>query len=156
MESTTHDTAGVVTYPPLIYVAGLAAGRLLQALAPLKFLPRAWTKPLSGLLTGVALLLAGWAGLSLLRANTAIDPHRPTTAIVTTGPYKYTRNPIYLSFTLGYTGLAARANSLWTMLLLPVVLLVLRRGVIEREERYLARKFGDEYLRYTGHVRRWL
>lgn len=90
------------------------------------------------------------------RAGTNVDPREPTTAIVTGGPYRFTRNPLYVSMTLMYTGISALANALWPMLLLPGVLAVMNKGVIEREERYLERKFGDEYLRYKAGVRRWV
>jgi len=76
--------------------------------------------------------------------------------MVTEGPFHYSRNPAYLSMTMIYTGIASLANALWALLLLPVALLVMQRGVIEREERYLERKFGEEYLRYKAQVRRWV
>jgi protein-S-isoprenylcysteine O-methyltransferase Ste14 len=76
--------------------------------------------------------------------------------MVTQGPFQYTRNPAYLSMTMIYTGISSLANALWAILLLPVALQVIQRGVIEREERYLERKFGEEYLRYKARVRRWI
>jgi protein-S-isoprenylcysteine O-methyltransferase Ste14 len=85
-----------------------------------------------------------------------VDPREPTTAVVTDGPYRFTRNPLYLSMTLIYVGITALANALAPVLLLPVVLQVMSRGVIEREEHYLERKFGAEYLSYKARVRRWL
>jgi protein-S-isoprenylcysteine O-methyltransferase Ste14 len=90
------------------------------------------------------------------RAGTNVDPREPTTAIVTGGPYRFTRNPLYLSMTLVYAGITALANALPAALLLPAVLAFMRRGVIEREERYLERKFGDEYMDYKARVRRWI
>ena len=72
------------------------------------------------------------------------------------GPYWFTRNPLYLAATLIYAGIAVRFNALWAALLLPLVLGVVQRGVIEREERYLERKFGEEYIRYKAQVRRWI
>jgi protein-S-isoprenylcysteine O-methyltransferase Ste14 len=72
------------------------------------------------------------------------------------GPFRHTRNPGYLSLTMIYAGLASLANALWAILLLPAALLVIQRGVIEREERYLERRFGEEYLRYKARVRRWI
>ena len=76
--------------------------------------------------------------------------------MVTQGPFRYTRNPAYLSMTIIYTGISSLVNALWAILLLPVALLVIQRGVIEREERYLERKFGEEYIRYKAQVRRWI
>jgi protein-S-isoprenylcysteine O-methyltransferase Ste14 len=90
------------------------------------------------------------------KAQTHINPREPTTAIVTTGPYQFTRNPIYVSLTLLYAGIALLANAIWALALLPAILYVMNRGVIEREERYLERKFGSLYLNYKALTRRWL
>ena len=78
------------------------------------------------------------------------------TALVINGPFQFTRNPLYLSLTLVYSGIALLVNAFWALLMLPFVLLVMRQGVIDREECYLERKFGEEYLRYKARVRRWL
>ena len=85
-----------------------------------------------------------------------MDPREPVSRLVTTGPFQYTRNPAYLAMTMIYTGLASLANALSCMLFLPAVLLVMQRGVIEREENYLEDGFGEEYLRYKARVRRWI
>jgi protein-S-isoprenylcysteine O-methyltransferase Ste14 len=151
-----HDTAGVVAPPPLIYVAGLALGFGLEALLPGASLP--------GLVRwglGAVLLLAGLALLAsfntaFTRKGTAVEPWKPTTAIVTTGPYRVTRNPAYLGMALVYVGIALLAEALWVLLPLPIVLAVIDRAVIAREERYLERKFGREYLDYKATVRRWI
>jgi protein-S-isoprenylcysteine O-methyltransferase Ste14 len=90
------------------------------------------------------------------RAGTNVDPYEPATAVVTEGPYRFTRNPMYVGFTLMYVGISALANALLPILLLPAVQQLMRRGVIEREERYLERKFGDEYRRYKESVGRWI
>jgi len=83
-------------------------------------------------------------------------PGRPTSSLVTDGPFRYTRNPRYLAATISYASIASLTNALWVILLLPVMLLMVQRTVIEREERYLERKFGEEYLRYKARVRRWI
>ncbi len=151
-----QDNPGVVAPPPLIYAGTLAAGLISNALFRVPFLPRG-----VGRLIGLPLVLGGLAvGLlgvrEMKRAGTNVDPREPTTAIVTGGPYRFTRNPLYLSMTLMYGGITAIANALPAAILLPVALAVMRRGVIEREERYLEGKFGDEYLDYKAQVRRWL
>ena len=89
-------------------------------------------------------------------ANTNVDPTQPTTTIVTSGPFRFTRNPIYTSLTLLYIGIALIVNSLLTILLLPIILVLMNVGVIAREERYLERKFGTQYLAYKQRVHRWL
>ena len=90
------------------------------------------------------------------RAGTNIRPDLPTTALVTEGPFRFTRNPLYLGLTLMYAGIALLIPGTWPLLLLVPVLLVMRWGVIAREERYLERKFGEPYRAYLGRVRRWL
>lgn len=156
-ERGVPDNPGVIAPPPLIYASALVAGFFLNgrfANHPDRvfFLPRV----LGWLLIGSGVVIGGLGFREMRRAGTNVDPREPTTAIVTGGPYRFTRNPLYLSITLIYCGIAARARALPAFLLLPAVLLVMQRGVIEREERYLERKFGDEYLRYKARVRRWL
>jgi len=152
----TPDNPGVIAPPPLIYAGALATGLLANRLYPIAFLPRGLSRVLGWPLI-VGGPVVGSLGLrEMKRADTNVDPREPTTAIVTGGPYRFTRNPLYLSMTLIYAGITALANALPAALLLPVVLHIMRRGVIEREERYLERKFGDEYLDYKARVRRWI
>jgi protein-S-isoprenylcysteine O-methyltransferase Ste14 len=156
MNDEAPDNPGVIAPPPLIYAGGLAAGLLANRPYPVYFLPRGLSRGLGWLLivAGVGIGVLGFR--EMRRAGTNVDPREPTTAVVTEGPYRFTRNPLYLGMTLIYCGIAARANTFPAVLLLPLVLFVMRRGVIEREERYLERKFGDEYLRYKVRVRRWI
>jgi protein-S-isoprenylcysteine O-methyltransferase Ste14 len=151
-----RDTAGVVAPPPLIFLAGLAVGFGLEALLPGGSLPDVvrWVVGGIALVTGVALQTTFIAAFS--RKGTAVEPWKPTTAIVTTGPYRLTRNPAYLGMALIYTGIALLADAPWALVPLPAVLAVIDRGVITREERYLERKFGAEYTEYTARVRRWV
>jgi protein-S-isoprenylcysteine O-methyltransferase Ste14 len=90
------------------------------------------------------------------RAGTSAKPWRPATALVLTGPYRFTRNPMYLGFTLLYLGITLWVNSVWPLLILPVVVVVMDRGVIAREEAYLEARFGEEHRRYKARVRRWV
>lgn len=156
MSDTHNDTAGVVAPPPLIFVSGLALGWLLDRLRSRPPTGRGWRNLLSGALVGGGGALSAWAFTTMRRAHTSPEPWHPTSAIVAHGPFRYTRNPIYLGFTLIYLGLSAWRNSLATLLVLPGVLVVMQRGVIDREERYLERKFGHAYTEYKGRVRRWL
>lgn len=150
------DNPGVIAPPPLIYAGALAAGLLANRLRPIPFLPSAVGRILGpALIVGGALVgILGFRTMS--RAGTNVDPYKPSTAIVEEGPYRYTRNPLYVGMTLIHIGVSALANALPPILLLPIALAVVRRGVIEREERYLERKFGDEYLSYKTRVRRWI
>lgn len=156
MNDQTHDIAGVLAPPPLIYASGIALGLLLNRLWPLPWLPPTVNRPLGAALAVLGSVPAAWAFVEMTRARTNVDPHKPTTAIVASGPYRWTRNPIYLSFAAITAGVAVWANALWVLLALPAVLMIMVRGVIEREERYLERKFGDEYREYKSRVRRWL
>ena len=150
------DNPGVVAPPPLIYAGALASGLLANNLYPSPFLPHGISRALGwpSIVAGLAIGLLGFREMK--RAHTNVDPYKPTTAIVAEGPYRYTRNPLYVGMTLMYAGVSACANALPAALFLPAVLAVMQSGVIEREERYLERKFGDEYLGYKTRVRRWI
>ena len=152
----TPDNPGVVAPPPLIYAGALAIGLLANRLFPIPFLPRGLSRVLGWLLIVGGFAIGTLGFREMKRAGTNVDPREPTTAIVTGGPYRFTRNPLYLSMTLIYSGITALFNALPAALLLLVVLRIMRRGVIEREERYLEGKFGDEYLNYKAQVRRWM
>jgi protein-S-isoprenylcysteine O-methyltransferase Ste14 len=151
------DNPGVIAPPPLIYAGALAAGLLVNRRLRLPFLlPRRLSRTL-GLLLFIGGFLIGLLGfLEMRRVETNVNPRRPATTVVTEGPYRFTRNPMYVGFTLQYLGISAFASALVPVLLLPVVFAVMRRGVIDREERYMEGKFGDEYLRYKERVRRWI
>ena len=150
------DPAGVVAPPSLIYGGALAAGLLSKPLFPAGFLPRGISRVFGLPLVGGGVLLFLSSLRTMRRAGTEVRPGRPATSLVVEGPYRFTRNPIYLGLTLLYAGITALANSLPSALLLPLILVVMRRGVIDREERYLERTFGEEYLQYKTRVRRWL
>lgn len=156
MDDEKPDNPGVITPPPLIYLAALAAGLLVNSIYPVRSLPRGVSR-VTGLPLVLGGLLIGLLGVrEMRRAQTNVDPYKPTTAIVERGPYRFTRNPLYVGMTLMYGGFSVLANALPPILLLPAVFAVMRRGVIEREERYLEHKFGDDYLQYKGRVRRWI
>ncbi|MDP6824032.1 MAG: isoprenylcysteine carboxylmethyltransferase family protein [Dehalococcoidia bacterium] len=105
---------------------------------------------------GVGLVLAAWATITLLRRGEHPDPARPTTTLVMDGPYGYTRNPIYLSFTAVGLGIGLLLNSYWVAGSVPIAVLALRFLVITREERYLETVIGQPYAAYRESVRRWL
>jgi protein-S-isoprenylcysteine O-methyltransferase Ste14 len=115
--------------------------------------PRIWVG--SGVFA-VALALAIWAIVTVLNAGSRVETNKPTTTIVTSGPFRFTRNPIYLGMLLGQVGLAIGFNNLWMLAMLVPFYLVLRYGVIAREEPYLEHKFPLDYLSYKSRVRRWL
>ena len=139
-----RDNAGVVAPPPLIYLGPLVLGLLLNRKFPAPFLSCRMARVLGLSLLGGGALLGSWFFRAMRRAGTPIDAKEPVSRLVVEGPFRYSRNPGYLSLAMIYTGLASLANALWAILLLPAALLVIQRGVVEREERYLERKFGEE------------
>jgi protein-S-isoprenylcysteine O-methyltransferase Ste14 len=153
--SDHHDIAGVIAPPPLIYLGGLLLGLLAHALIPARLLQR--DMPLiGGLLAGLGSVIGLNAIMVMHRHNTSPMTEAPSTALVTGGIFRYSRNPIYLAFILIYIGLTLVFNTIWPLLILPGVLVVMIKGVIEREERYLERKFGAAYRHYKAQTRRWL
>lgn len=104
----------------------------------------------------VGVVLAAWGIATFRRARTATIPHHAASQLVTNGPYRFTRNPMYVGLTIAYIGGAAVIDSGWPLILLPVVIIVLVRSVVSREEQYLSDAFGDQYAAYRTRVRRWL
>jgi protein-S-isoprenylcysteine O-methyltransferase Ste14 len=153
----TADTANVIVRPPLAWALAVLAGLALDWLMPLPFIaavvPAAW---LGAMVFALALALFAWAIITMTRAGSNVPTNLPSTTIVDTGPYRFTRNPIYVGMMLGLIGLAIAFNSLWLLLTLVPFVLVIRYGVVAREEADLERKFGDMYRRYRSRVRRWL
>lgn len=141
--------------PPFIYLASIALGVVLQLAVPAPFFPRAFNVAVGAVLVVLAIALFVSAVGKFRAAGTAVPANKPTTAIVRSGPYRFTRNPIYLAFSLLQLGIAIWANNLWLLGTL-VAAVALIHVVIGREERYLERKFGADYLAYKASVRRWL
>ncbi len=162
MPDDEPDAMGLgVPPPPVVFLGPLVLGLLLNRKLPAPFLPRGLTRILGLPLLSGGVLLGGWFYRTMRRARTPIIgepfvPGRPTSSLVTDGPFRHTRNPGYLGGAMIYAGIASLTNALWAILLLPVMLLMMQHTVIEREERYLERKFGEEYLRYKARVRRWI
>jgi len=151
------DNANAVVRPPLVLLLAFLLGLLADWLYPLKFVPAAVPNVLLGtfiFVDGLALFV--WAIVTMRRAGTRVETVQPTTAIVAAGPYRFSRNPIYLAMMAGLAGLAIGFNNGWMLVALAAFYLVMRHGVVAREEAYLARKFGDVYLGYKSQVRRWL
>ncbi len=155
MATDEHDSAGIKLPPPLYFASGLGLGLLLSHWFATPFGSGMWADLLGSALVAVSLLLGLSAAYALWRAGTTVRPDRPSSALVEAGPYRFTRNPLYVALTLLYLGVALLAQSLWALLLLPVVLLIIQRNVIVREENYLERRFGADYDRYRAQVRRW-
>jgi protein-S-isoprenylcysteine O-methyltransferase Ste14 len=154
------DTAGVVAPPPLLFAGFLALGLGLDWVLPGRLWPVdpgwPWRWLVAALPIGAAVLLVLAAERSFRAVGTDVRPWRPSTALARSGPYRFTRNPMYLGLVLLLAGVAVGSNGPWLLLQVPLLVLVLQQGVIVREEAYLERKFGEDYRRYRQQVRRWL
>lgn len=158
MDDAPMKSPGVRFPPPLIYVTALVIGWILERRVralPLRGDPDL-VSTLGLLLVALGLALTAWGLLTFRAARTAIIPMRGASRLVDHGPYRFTRNPMYTGFTLMYLGAAAIMYSAWPLLALPIVVALLVRLVIEREERYLQDAFGSDYADYRARVRRWL
>ncbi len=155
MSEPDHHS-GAVALPPLFFIVAFAAGLALENIWPLPVLPPEVRMVLASLfaLLGIALAIATVA--RFIRHRTSLHVHRPTTALITDGPFRISRNPAYLALTLLYAAGAVALDSLWIMLALLPALAGLHWGVIVREERYLEGLFGEVYREYRARVRRWL
>jgi len=142
--------------PPLVYLISLVSGAAIQLALPLSFLPGALAMPLGAPLVAVAIALFSYSVAKFRAAGTPVPARKPTTLIVRTGPYRFSRNPIYLAFSLFQLGIAIWLNSVWLLVTLVVAVALMHYVVIRREEQYLERKFGAHYLEYKASVRRWL
>lgn len=154
--SPASEAAGVIAPPPLVYLTALGAGFALQATCPAASLPGgvSWVAGAGLLVTGS--LLARSFVQAFGRAETPVSPYRTSTALVTDGPYRLSRNPGYLGMALVFAGIAVLANAPWALVPLPAAIAIIDRGVIAREERYLERTFGSTYEQYKRRVRRWI
>ncbi len=155
-ETPERDAPGVIAKPPFIYLGFLATGLVLDWLWPYPQLPETLRYIFGGALIGLGLALALASIRCFKAAGTHFDTQKPSTAILTTGPYQISRNPIYIGLAAIYAGLGIALDAPWVWVLLIPTLAVVHYGVILREERYLERKFGQEYLDYKSRVRRWL
>lgn len=161
MKEEKGSGPGVRFPPPFIFVGGILAGWLLGSrvynlpLIPGSVPPIVF-RSLGYLLVLIGFGVAAWGMMTFARAHTAIIPNRPASSLVESGPYRFTRNPMYTGMTIAYVGVAVHLNSGWTVLLLPLVLFLLHRFVIRREEKYLSAAFGDTYDAYRARVKRWV
>lgn len=153
------SNAGVRFPPPFLFVIGFLAGWVLDRYwhaLPLSRFTGSALKPFGFAALTLGVVLAGWGMMTFRRAKTAINPHHSASQLVTHGPYRFTRNPMYTGLTIAYLGGSALLDSTWPVIVLPVVILILVETVISREEMYLTDAFGAEYTGYAASVRRWL
>jgi len=154
--NNSSDSAGVRVPPPLIYLTGLLVGIFGGRYLP-GSLPRGpWSIAAGFLIFALGFVVALSAIARFHNAGNDPNPNQPVNDLVVDGPFRLTRNPMYVGLALVYVAIALWTASLWALLLLIVVMLVIRYGVVAREERYMTRRFGEAYLDYTKRVRRWI
>ena len=142
--------------PPLVYGTAMITGVFLEFGWPLPFLPRLLAVLLGSVLVGVAVVIFAYAIRQFQTAGTPVPGNQPTTVLVRTGPYRVSRNPIYVAFSLFQLGIASWVNSMWLLATLIAAVALMALVVIPREERYLERRFGADYVDYQRAVCRWL
>ena len=142
--------------PPLYYVAALAGGMVAHAVAPLRVGGRPATAVVGAVVLVLGLALAVGGIVRVIRHRTTIVPHHPVATLVTSGMYRFSRNPMYTGLAVAYLGAAFLLGSWWPVVLWPVVILALFMLVIRPEERYLGDRFGPAYADYRTRVRRWV
>ncbi|MGH9379666.1 MAG: methyltransferase family protein [Thermoanaerobaculia bacterium] len=152
----SRNGPGVHLPPPLLYALVYTAGLGLDRLWPLPRLEGHGVKLMSDLLLVTSIGLGVWGLRSFARARTTILPFRPSRSLITTGPFRFTRNPLYLGLALAYAGIALGWGMLWPLLLLPAAVWIIARYVIRAEEAHLEAVFGEQYRAYRRRVRRWL
>ncbi len=155
MAEKSNDHPNVIALPPLIYLGSLIVGLILGYIWSA---PIGWgaVRPAAGVIFVLAGLAIGAAAVRRFRqARTNLEVYRPSTVLVTEGPYRFTRNPMYLSLSVILAGIGLLADNFWILIILVPTLVVIHFGVITREERYLESKFGAEYQHYKSTVRRW-
>jgi len=149
-----RDHPDVLVPPPAVYVIGFLVAVLVRNWLPRLALP--FAHAIGAAVVAIALLLFTWGVITMKRAGTNVVPTNPSTTVVAHGPFRFTRNPLYLSMTLAYLGGALWLRATTALVLLPLLIIVMHFLVITREERYLEAKFGDDYRNYRQRVRRWL
>jgi len=156
MSLKQHEGPGLPVHPPVLYLAVLFVGIGLNCGWRIAPMPGHW-----GGIVGVTSIVLGTTIMPPVlsrfrRSGTPFDPHKPASALITDGPYRFSRNPAYVALTLWYLGLGFLLNNGWVLLLALPLVLVMDRWAIRREEQHLEARFGEQYHRYKSTVRRWL
>ena len=152
----SKDSPDVISCPPMVFLSALVAGLLLYLLIPSPQFSSASLR-----ITGMLMAFAGtmidvWGVCAFRRAGTHVRPSRPVTALVTCGPFRYTRNPFYIGQTIIYLGLTLFVGSLWPLVTLVPALAVVHWRIVRREEQFLESRFGEDYRAYKARVNRWI
>jgi protein-S-isoprenylcysteine O-methyltransferase Ste14 len=142
--------------PPAVMLIHLLSALLLGWFFPLPLPFPLWMRIMGLVITLAGLALAGAAVREMLRAGTTLHPNHPAARLVTGGVFKYSRNPIYVGYVCAGAGIPMLLGIYWGPLLIPVVIDLFKRIVLEREEARLEQQFGEEYRAYKARVRQWL
>lgn len=152
----SKDLPDVISFPPIVFISALGLGMLLNWLMPSLWFSSGCLKITGGLLGFIGTTLCTWGAIALHRAGTNVRPNRPVTALVTEGPFRFTRNPLYIGLTSIYLGITLYTGALWPLATLLPALAVIHWRIVLREEQYLESRFGDSYRAYKARVRRWI
>ncbi len=155
MAEDTTENAQVVVPPPLLMIVSLAAAFAMNWVQPVP-IPIQWLRWLGVLIVLGGLSLAFLAVREFIAAGTTLDPHSQATTLVTSGPYRISRNPIYLGFLLMEVGLPLAGGTPWGLFFAPLLIISYNQLVIRFEEAHLQKRFGLQYREYHSQVRRWL
>ena len=156
MTKQNTDHAQVMVPPPLVFLGYLIGALILNWIVPFPA-PSTFILRLVGRLAIIGgILFVGSAFWQMRKSNTSVDPREPVTAFVTSGPYRFTRNPIYLGLFLVYLGFTLLAGTLWGLIASPFLIWTMTEAVIHAEEIYLTEKFGEQYKQYRSRVRQWI
>ena len=153
---TDSETPGILVPPPFIYLAFFLIGLAIDFVSPAPFLSASIQYAAGIVLILLGGLIAILSVTEFRKAKTAFDVRKSANALVTSGPFRYSRNPGYVALTAAYVGVALMVDSVWILVMVLPALAVMQGAVILREERHLERRFGDAYQRYRGTVRRWI
>ncbi len=152
----SKDSPNVMSCPPLVFLGALGLGLLLNWLMPVWSFSSEGMQVAGGMLGLAGTLLGFWGVYALRRAGTAVRPDQPVTALVTRGPFRYSRNPLYIALTTIYVGITVTLGAWWPVATLVPALAVVHWRIVRREEQFLETRFGDEYRAYRARVRRWV
>jgi len=151
-----NDRAAVAFHPPLLLLICIIGGSIERLLIQAPFLPPGLAQPVGIPIVVLALALFGWAVVTMRRGGASVPTHTATDVIVAEGPFRISRNPIYLGMMLLLVGIGCWANSIWFLTWAALAVVLLTVFVIKPEERYLEDKFHERYLDYQRRVRRWI
>lgn len=152
----SRNTPDVISCPPLVFFSALGAGLLLNWLAPWHAFSSNFFQVAGGLLGLTGTMIGLWGVHTLHRAGTSVRPDHPVNALVTGGPFRYSRNPLYVAMTAIYLGITFSIGTGWPLVTLVPVLVMVHWKIVRREERFLENRFGDKYRAYKAHVHRWI